>query len=48
VKIGENGFGVVIFLGCLAVSWDQNGIVALVVKKEDRVAQKEPFFKNTE
>lgn len=44
-KKRENGFRVVIFVGCLAVSWDQSGIMAPVVEKEDRVAQKEPCFK---
>lgn len=45
VEKRENGFGAVIVVGCLAVSRDQSGIVTPVVKKEDRVAQKEPCFK---
>lgn len=44
-KKRENGFRVVIFVGCLAVSWDQSGIMAPVVEKEDRVAQRSLVLK---
>lgn len=43
MKRRGNGFGVVIFVGRLAVSCDHSGIVALVIKKEDRIAQKELY-----